>query len=105
MEIMHKLKIPSLAEVHSLKGLEAALPRLFGDMITFTGHQNTMFYTKVASALVWTNGSTGINEFILGSLAVVVSTVLQANIDQCLPHMARSFIPWPNWLWRLCLHS
>jgi hypothetical protein len=75
MEIMHKLKIPSLVEVHSLKGLEAALPRLFGNVITFTGYQNTIFYTKVASALVWTNGSTGTKEFILSSLAMMINAV------------------------------
>lgn len=85
MNKMHKLNIPSRAEVHSLKGLEAALPRLFGDVITFTGRQNATFYTKVASASVWTNGSTGTKEFILGSLAAVVNAV-RATIDQRLPH-------------------
>jgi hypothetical protein len=85
METMRKLKIPSLAEVHSIKGLEAALPSLFGDMITFTGRQNTSFYSKVTSASVWTNGSTGTKEFILTNLAAVVSAV-RANIDQRLPH-------------------
>jgi hypothetical protein len=85
METMRKLKIPSLAEVHALKGLEAALPRLLGDVITFTGRQNTTFYSRVPSASVWTNGSTGTKEFILGSLAAVVSAV-RANIDQRLPH-------------------
>jgi hypothetical protein len=85
METMRKLKIPSMAEVHALKGLEAALPRLLGDVITFTGRQNTTFYTRVPTASVWTNGSTGTKEFILGSLAAVVSAV-RANIDQRLPH-------------------
>jgi hypothetical protein len=85
METMRKLKIPSLAEVHALKGLEAALPRLLGEVITFTGRQNTTFYSRVPSASVWTNGSTGTKEFILGSLAAVVSAV-RANIDQRLPH-------------------
>jgi hypothetical protein len=85
METMRKLKIPSLAEVHALKGLEAALPRLFGDAITFTGRQNAPFYTKVPTVSVWTNGSTGTKEFILGNLAAVVSAV-RANIDQRLPH-------------------
>jgi hypothetical protein len=81
---MHKLKIPSLAEVHSLKGLEAPLPRLLGEAITFTGRQNTTFFSKVSSAGVWTNGSTGTKEFILCNLAAVVSAV-RANIDQRLP--------------------
>ena len=85
METMRKLKIPSLAEVHALKGLEAALPRLLGNVITSTGRQNTTFYTRVPTASVWTNGSTGTKEFILGSLAAVVSAVW-ANIDQRLPH-------------------
>jgi hypothetical protein len=85
METMRKLKIPSLAEVHALKGLEAALPRLLGEVITFTGRQNTTFYSRVPSASMWTNGSTGTKEFILGSLAAVVSAV-RANIDQRLPH-------------------
>ena len=80
---MHKLKIPSLAEVHLLKGLEVALPRHFGGVITFTGRQNTTFYTKVTLPSVWTNGSTGTKEFILGGLAAVVSAV-QAKIDQRL---------------------
>jgi hypothetical protein len=84
METMRKLKIPSLAEVHSIKSLEAALPSLFGDMITFTGRQKTSFYSKVTSAPVWTNGSTGTKEFILTNLAVVVSAV-RTNINQCLP--------------------
>jgi hypothetical protein len=85
MERMTKLKIPSLAEVHALKGLEQALPRLLGEAFTFTGRQNTSFYSKVPSAAVWTNGSTGTKEFILGNLAAVVSAV-RANIDQRLPH-------------------
>ena len=85
LERMHKLKIPSLVEVHALKGLEAPLPRLFGNAITFTGQQNNTFFSKVASALVWTNGSTGTKEFILTKLAAVVSAV-RANIDQRLPH-------------------
>jgi hypothetical protein len=84
METMRKLKIPSMAEVHALKGMEAALPRLLGDVITFTGKQNTTFYTRVPSASVWTNGSTGTKGFILGNLAAVVSAV-RANIDQRLP--------------------
>jgi hypothetical protein len=85
MERMHKLKIPSLAEVHSLKGLEAALPRLLGDVITFTGKPNVPYYTKVPTASVWTNGSTGLKEFILGSLPSVVAAV-RATIDQRLQH-------------------
>jgi hypothetical protein len=84
MESMHKLKIPSLAEVHALKGLYAALPRLFGEVITFAGRQNTTFYTKIPSTSVWTNGSTGTKEFILGSLPPVISAV-RANINQRLP--------------------
>jgi hypothetical protein len=58
---------------------------LFGDMITFTGRQNTSFYSKVSSTSVWTNGSTGTKEFMLTNLAAVVSAV-RANIDQRLPH-------------------
>jgi hypothetical protein len=85
MEMMHKLKIPSLAEVHSLKGLESLLPRLFGDIITFTGRQHTSYFTKVPSVCVWTNGSTGTKEFILTNLAMVVEAV-RATIDQRLPH-------------------
>jgi hypothetical protein len=85
LERMHKLKIPSLAEVHALKGLEAPLPRLFGEAITFTGRQNNTFFSKVGTASVWTNGSTGTKEFILTNLAAVVSAV-RANIDQRLPH-------------------
>jgi hypothetical protein len=86
METMRKLKIPSLAQVHALKGsLEAALPHLLGEVITFTGRQNMMFYFRVPSASVWMNGATGTKEFILGSLATVVSAV-RANIDQRLPH-------------------
>ncbi len=72
MERMHKLKIPSLAEVHSLKGLESAIPRLLGDVITFTGKPNVPYYSKVPSASVWTNVSTGVKEFILGSLPSMV---------------------------------
>jgi hypothetical protein len=85
MECMTKLKIPLLVEVHSLKGLEAALPRLLGGVIMFTGRQNTSLYSKITMGAVWTNGSTGTKEFILGSLAAVVSTV-GANIDQRLPN-------------------
>jgi hypothetical protein len=85
MERMHKLKIPSLAEVHSLKGLESALPRLLGDVITFTGKPNVPYYSKVPTASVWTNGSTGVKEFILGSLPSVVAAV-RATIDQRLQH-------------------
>jgi hypothetical protein len=96
---MHKLKIPSLAEVHSLKGLEAALPRLLGDVFTFTGKQNMSYYTKVPSVGVWTNGSSGTKEFILGSLAAVVSAV-RANIDQRLPHGKEL-----HTMARLCLES
>jgi FtsZ-binding cell division protein ZapB len=84
MERMHKLKIPSLAEVHALKGLESSLPRLFGDIITFTGRQHTSYFTKVPSVCVWTNGSTGTKEFILTNLAMVVEAV-RATIDQRLP--------------------
>jgi hypothetical protein len=84
MERMTKLKIPSLAEVHSLKGLESSLPRLFGDIITFTGRQHTSYFTKVGSACVWTNGSTGTKEFIMTNLAMVVEAV-RATIDQRLP--------------------
>jgi hypothetical protein len=84
MERMTKLKIPSLAEVHSLKGLEASLPRLFGDIITFTGRQHTSYFTKVGSACVWTNGTTGTKEFIMTNLAMVVEAV-RATIDQRLP--------------------
>jgi hypothetical protein len=84
MERMTKLKIPSLAEAHSLKGLEASLPRLFGDIITFTGRQHTSYFTKVCSACVWTNGSTGTKEFIMTNLAMVVEAV-RATIDQRLP--------------------
>jgi hypothetical protein len=85
MERMHKLKIPSLAEVHSLKGLESSLPRLFGDIITFTGRQHTSYFTKVPTVCVWTNGSTGTKEFILTNLAMVVEAV-RDTIDQRLPH-------------------
>jgi hypothetical protein len=87
MERMHKLKIPLLMQVHSLKGFEATLPWMFGEVITFMGHQNTTFYTKVAlaSVWVWKNRSTVTKEFILESLSNVVS-VVQANIDQQLPH-------------------
>ena len=99
MERMHKLKIPSLAEVHSLKGLEAALPRLLGDVFTFTGKQNMSYYTKVPSVGVWTNGSLGTKEFILGSLSAVVSAV-RANIDQRLPHGKEL-----HTMARLCLKS
>jgi hypothetical protein len=83
MERMHKLKIPSLAEVHALKGLEACLPRLFRDTITFTG-RNTSYFTKVPNASVWTNGSTGTKEFILGNLPMVVEAI-RNTIDQRLP--------------------
>jgi hypothetical protein len=85
METMRKLKIPSLAEVHSIKGMEAALSSLFGDVIKFMGRQNTTLYSKVPSASVSTNGSTGMKEFILSNLAAVVSAV-RANIDQRLLH-------------------
>jgi hypothetical protein len=50
---IHKLKIPSLAEVHALKGLEAPLPRLLGDALTFMGRNNASFFWKVATAAVW----------------------------------------------------
>jgi hypothetical protein len=69
------LKIPSLAEVHALKGLEAPLPRLFGEAITFIGCQNNTFFSKVGTVSVWTNGSTGTKEFILTNLAAIVSAV------------------------------
>jgi hypothetical protein len=85
MERMHKLKIPSLAEVHLLKGLESSLPRLFGDIITFTGRQHSSYFTKVTSVGVWTKGSTGTKEFILTNLAMVVEAVRE-TIDQRLPH-------------------
>jgi hypothetical protein len=85
MERMHKLKIPSLAEVHSLKGLECALPRLFGDTITFTSRQHASYFTKVPSVSVWTNGSSGTKEFIMTNLSMVVEAV-RATIDQRLPH-------------------
>jgi hypothetical protein len=50
-----------------------------------TGWQNNTFFSKAATASVWTNGSTGTNEFIMTSLAAVVSAV-RANINQRLPH-------------------
>jgi hypothetical protein len=75
LDKMKKLHIPLLSEIHSLRGLEAALPRMFGDVITFTGRQNASFYSKVASASVWTNGSMGTKECILGSLSSVVNAV------------------------------
>jgi hypothetical protein len=83
MERMHKLKTPSLPEVHALKGLESSLPRLSGEIITFTGRQNTSYFTKVPSASVWTNGSTGTKEFILTNLSMVVEAV-RATINQRL---------------------
>jgi hypothetical protein len=78
-----QVKDPLLAEVHDLKGLEAPLPHLLGEAITFMGHQNNTFFLKVATAFVWTNGSTGTKEFIM-TKAVVCA--VQANIDQRLPH-------------------
>jgi hypothetical protein len=84
-ERMTKLKIPSLTEVHSLKGLESSLPRLFEELITFMGRQHTSYFTKVPSVCVWTNGSTGMKEFILANLSMVVGAVW-ATIDQRLPH-------------------
>jgi hypothetical protein len=85
MERMHKLKIPSLAEVHSLKGLESSLPRLFGDIFTFTGWQHTSYFTKVPNVCVWTNGLSGTKEFIMMNLVMVVEAV-RATIDQSFPH-------------------
>jgi hypothetical protein len=85
MERMHKLKIPSLDEVHSLKGLESCLPWLFGDIITFTGRHHTCYFTKVPTVCVWTNGLTGTKEFILTNLAMVVEAV-RDTIDQRFPH-------------------
>jgi hypothetical protein len=54
-------------------------------VITFTGKPNVPFYTKVPTASVWTNGSTGLKEFILGSLPSVVAAV-RATIGQRLQH-------------------